>query len=249
MAQESDPTQLTFGQKLFGAVDANPIGFGLSMAGGAFDAFNKIGAMDRQIRQTNQGIALRNKQAMQAYQDSEAARNMRNAFRVEERQARTNIANQYLLPGIQRNANLAFQSALQQNVEQDRQMAFQRQNILRQVLQQRGSIGSAGEGNRARGFERAMMVAAAPGGRQIGQLDENRIGADRRTQLSMARTQQQAYDAAVNVVAPLHMPLYQERATRAPIMQERVSKPANSNLMIAAGSMLGGLGGFFGPTA
>ena len=112
---------------------------------------------------------------------------------------------------------------------------------------QRGSIGSAGEGNRARGFERAMMVGLhhAPAGRQLGQLDENLIGADRRTQLSMARTQQQAYDAAVNVVAPLHMPLYQERATRAPIMQQRVSKPANSNLMIAAGSMLGGLGGFF----
>ena len=112
MAQESDPTQLTFGQKIFGAIDANPIGFGLSMAGGAFDAFNKIGAMDRQIRQANQGIALRNQQAMQAYQDSEAARKMRNAFRVEERQARTNIANQYLLPGIQRNANLAFQLSL-----------------------------------------------------------------------------------------------------------------------------------------
>ena len=153
---------------------------------------------------------------------------------------------QYLLPGIQRNAQLAFQSQLTQNVEQDRQMAFQRQNILRQVLAQRGSIGSGGEGSRSRGYERAMMMAAAPGGRQLAQLDEMRIGADNRTKLSMARTQQDAYNAAVNVVAPLHMPIYQEAATRQPLMQQRVSKPANSNLMIAAGSMLGGLGGFFG---
>ena len=239
------PTK-TFGQKLFGAIDANPLGFGMNMLGAGFDAFNKIGAMDRQIRQTNRGIDLRNRASMQAYRDAENARKMRNAFRNQQRQVQTNIANQYLLPGIQRNAQLAFQSQLQQNVEQDRQMAFQRQGILRQILAQRGSVGSASEGNRARGFERAVQMAAIPAGIQMGQLDENRIGADNRTRLSMARTQQQAYDAAVNVLAPLQMPVYQEAATSAPMMQPRVSKPANSNLMIAAGSMLGGLGGFFG---
>ena len=51
------PTK-TFGQKLFGAIDANPLGFGMNMLGAGFDAFNKIGAMDRQIRQTNRGIDL-----------------------------------------------------------------------------------------------------------------------------------------------------------------------------------------------
>ena len=77
----------------------------MNMLGAGFDAFNKIGAMDRQIRQTNRGIDLRNQQAMQAYRDSENARKMRNAFRNQQRQVQTNIANQYLLPGIQRNAN------------------------------------------------------------------------------------------------------------------------------------------------
>ena len=41
-------------------------------------------------------------------------------------------------------------------------MAFQRQGILRQFWQQRGSVGSAGEGNRARGFERADADGCYP---------------------------------------------------------------------------------------
>ena len=235
----------SFSDHLLKPIQDNPLGFGMSLFNAGLGAFTGISEQQRQLDHANDNINLRNRQAMQGYQDAETARKLRNAFRFEQRQAQINIANQYLLPGIQRNAQLAFQSQLQQNVEQDRQMAFQRQGMLRQILAQRGSVGSAGEGNRARGFDRAVQMAAIPAGIQMGQLDENRIGADNRTRLSMARTQQQAYDAAVNVLAPLQMPVYQEAATSAPMMQPRVSKPANSNLMIAAGSMLGGLVGFF----
>lgn len=236
----------SFSDHLLKPIQDNPLGFGMSLFNAGLGAFTGISEQQRQLDHANDNINLRNRQAMQGYQDAETARKLRNAFRFEQRQAQINIANQYLLPGIQRNAQLAFQSQLQQNVEQDRQMAFQRQGMLRQILAQRGSVGSAGEGNRARGFDRAVQMAAIPAGIQMGQLDENRIGADNRTRLSMARTQQQAYDAAVNVLAPLQMPIYQEAATRAPLLQKRIKGPSNSGLMIGASNLLTNLAGFYG---
>lgn len=236
----------SFGEYLLDPIKDNPLGFGMSLFNAGLGTFTGISEEQRQLDHANKNIQLRNRQAIQGWEDAETARKMRNAFRFQERQAQINIANQYLLPGIQRNAQLAFQSQLQQNVEQDRQMAFQRQGILRQILAQRGAVGSAGEGNRARGFDRAFQMAAIPAGVQMGQLDENRIGADNRTRLSMARTQQQAYDAAVNVVAPLHMPIYQEVATRRPLLQQKIKGPSNSGLMIGASNLLTNLAGFYG---
>lgn len=236
----------SFTDHLLNPIQENPLGFGMSLFNAGLGAFTGISEQQRQLDHANDNIKLRNRQAIQGWEDAERARKMRNAFRFQERQAQLNIANQYLLPGIQRNAQLAFQSQLTQNVELDRQMAFQRQNILRQILSQRGSIGSGGEGSRSRGYERAMMMAAAPGGRQLAQLDENRIGADNRTKLSMARTQQQAYDAAVNVLAPLQMPIYQEVGTRRPLLQNKIKGPSNSGLMIGASNLLTNLAGFYG---
>ena len=41
------------------------------------------------------------------------------------------------------------------------------------------------------------------------------------------------------------MPIYEEVAMSPPIMQKKIKAPSNSALMIGAGSLLGGLGGFF----
>ena len=234
-----------FFSHLGGAINANPLGFGMSLANAGFQAFSGISNQNRQVAQANKNIDFQNASRMQAFQDADNARKMRNQFRNETRQAQIGIAQNYLLPGIERNANLAFESQLFQNVELDRQMAFQRQNIMRAVMEQRGSIGASGEG-RGRSFERAAQLAAAPAGRQLGQLDENRVGADARTRLANKKTSQDAYNAAVNIMAPFQLPVYQESAMSPPLQQQRISAPANSGLMIAGGALMGSLGGFFG---
>jgi hypothetical protein len=164
-------------------INNNPLGFGMSLLNAGLGAYTGIANQQRQLRQANQNIDFQNQQRMQSFRDADSARVMRNQFRNQTRQAQIGIAQNYLLPGIERNANLAFESQLFQNVELDRQMAFQRQNIMRAVMEQRGSIGASGEG-RGRSFERAAQLAAAPAGRQMAQLDENRVGADARMQLS-----------------------------------------------------------------
>jgi hypothetical protein len=216
----------------------------MSLLNAGLGAYTGIANQQRQLRQANQNIDFQNQQRMQSFRDADSARVMRNQFRNQTRQAQIGIAQNYLLPGIERNANLAFESQLFQNVELDRQMAFQRQNIMRAVMEQRGSIGASGEG-RGRSFERAAQIAAAPAGRQMAQLDENRVGADARTRLANKKTSQDAYNAAVNIMAPFQLPVYQESAMSAPLMQQQISAPANSGLMIGAGSFLGQLGGFF----
>ena len=238
----------SFFDYLGGAIEGNPLGFGMSLLNAGLGAYTGIANQQRQVRQANQNIDFQNASRMQAFRDADNARRMRNQFRNETRQAQIGIAQNYLLPGIERNANLAFESQLFQNVELDRQMAFQRQNIMRAVMEQRGSIGATGEG-RGRSFERAAKVAAAPAGRQMGQLDENRVGADARTRLANKKTSQDAYNAAVNIMAPFQLPVYQESAMSPPLQQQRISAPANSGLMIGAGSFLGQLGGFFNKTA
>ena len=238
----------SFFDYLGGAIEGNPLGFGMSLLNAGLGAYTGIANQQRQVRQANQNIDFQNASRMQAFRDADNARRMRNQFRNETRQAQIGIAQNYLLPGIERNANLAFESQLFQNVELDRQMAFQRQNIMRAVMEQRGSIGASGEG-RGRSFKRAAQVAAAPAGRQLGQLDENRIGADARTRLANKKTSQDAYNAAVNIMAPFQLPVYQESAMSPPLQQQRISAPANSGLMIGAGSFLGQLGGFFNKTA
>ena len=238
----------SFFDYLGGAIEGNPLGFGMSLLNAGLGAYTGIANQQRQVRQANKNIDFQNASRMQAFRDADNARRMRNQFRNETRQAQIGIAQNYLLPGIERNANLAFESQLFQNVELDRQMAFQRQNIMRAVMEQRGSIGASGEG-RGRSFKRAAQVAAAPAGRQLGQLDENRIGADARTRLANKKTSQDAYNAAVNIMAPFQLPVYQESAMSPPLQQQRISAPANSGLMIGAGSFLGQLGGFFNKTA
>ena len=238
----------SFFDYLGGAIEGNPLGFGMSLLNAGLGAYTGIANQQRQVRQANKNIDFQNASRMQAFRDADNARRMRNQFRNETRQAQIGIAQNYLLPGIERNANLAFESQLFQNVELDRQMAFQRQNIMRAVMEQRGSIGASGEG-RGRSFERAAQLAAAPAGRQLGQLDENRIGADARTRLANKKTSQDAYNAAVNIMAPFQLPVYQESAMSPPLQQQRISAPANSGLMIGAGSFLGQLGGFFNKTA
>ena len=242
MAATTEPTG--FFSHLGGAINANPLGFGMSLLNAGLGAYTGIANQQRQLRQANQNIDFQNQQRMQSFRDADSARVMRNQFRNQTRQAQIGIAQNYLLPGIERNANLAFESQLFQNVELDRQMAFQRQNIMRAVMEQRGSIGASGEG-RGRSFERAAQLAAAPAGRQMGQLDENRVGADARTRLANKKTSQDAYNAAVNIMAPFQLPVYQESAMSPPLQQQRISAPANSGLMIAGGALMGSLGGFF----
>lgn len=238
------PSNPTFGDKIFGAISGNPLGFGMSLLNAGLSAFGGISKQDSQIRQANQNIDFQNRSRLQSWRDSENARKLRNQFRFDTRNKQIEIANNYLLPGITRNANLAFDSQQASNNEIDRQLMFQRQNILRQMMSQQGSIGSAGEG-RGRSFRRAVMMASAAGGRQLGQLEEMRIGADFRTKGQMAKTQSDMEMARMNVIAPLMMPIYQEAGTSAPLMQSRISAPRNSGLMIGAGSLLGNLGGFF----
>ena len=243
-----EDNKLGFFGSLGNTINNNPLGFGMSLLNAGLGAYTGIANQQRQVRQANQNIDFQNQQRMQSFRDADSARVMRNQFRNETRQAQIGIAQNFLLPGIERNANLAFESQLFQNVELDRQMAFQRQNIMRAVMEQRGSIGASGEG-RGRSFERAAQLAAAPAGRQMGQLDENRVGADARTRLANKKTSQDAYNAAVNIMAPFQLPVYQESAMSQPLMQQRISAPANSGLMIGAGSFLGQLGGFFNKTA
>lgn len=225
-------------------IKQNPLAFGMSLFNAGLGTFTGISDQQRKLDQANDQIDFQNRQRLQAFNDADRARQMRNQFRADTRMKQMEIAQEYLLPGIQRNADLAFESQQAQNNEMDIQMAFQRENILRQITQQRGSLGSSGIG-RGRSFERAVQMAAAGGGRQLGQLEENRIGADFRTRAAMRKTQLDAEQARTNVLAPLMMPLYRETAMSQPLMQDKISAPSNSSLMIAGGQFLGNLASFY----
>lgn len=236
------PVSPTFGDKIFGAINANPLGFGASVLGAGFDIFNKISARDSARAFQNKQIQHSNRAAMQAWNDQEAARKQRIAFGRATRAKQLQIAHQYLLPQINRSANLAYESAHYANAQADTRDAFVRQNIMRQMLQNTGSMGSAGEG-RARGFMRDINVG---GGIQLGQMAEGRISRGYGLQSRLANVENQANQAITRVMAPLQMPLYEPKAASKPIMMSKMRKPANENLMIGIGSGLGMLGGFFG---
>ena len=236
------PQDMTFGQKVFGAINANPLGFGASVLGAGFDIFNQIGARDSARSYQNKQIELSNQAAMSRYNDMEAARKQRIAFGRATRAKQLQIANQFLLPQINRSANLAYESALYADTQADMRDAFVRQNIQRQMMQNAGSMGAAGIGI-ARGFNRDINVG---GGIQLGQMAESKIGRNFALQGRLANVENQANQAITRVMAPLQMPLYEPGPTSKPIMMKKMRKPANENLMIGLGSGLGMLGGFFG---
>ena len=224
------------------AISSNPVGFGLQIGKSAFDAFSTIRNRDLQRSQMNDSIDLNNLNQQIQYDNIEAGRNARNTFRAQGRMMQRRIADQYLLPGIKRNANLAYESALYADSQADMRDAFVRQNIMTRMMVNDGSTGSAGVG-RSRNFNRGVNIQ---GGVQLGQLAETRTARKYGLQSNLQRIKQQADQAIVNVEAPLRMPLYHERGTARPALQQRLKKPANENLMIAGGALLGGLGNFFG---
>ena len=233
----SGPTSVGGG----GGAGAYVAGFGSLLS-----SFGTIMQNRLQIQHANKQLDHSYEQAMQQWGDRNRELQSLNAFDNETRNKQIEIANKFLLPQIRQSARQSYYDIALGQYQADQQDAFIRGEMNRQFLEQQGANTAAlGAGNRSGELAAAKMTAGARG-RMLQQMSARRLGRAAQGQSQMNNTALQAQQAATNVVAPLHMPLYERRMTSKPTKGPRMKHNFAADLMIAGGGLAKSVAPFLG---
>ena len=225
----------------------DPISFGLKLGGGLLSGYANNQAQNLQIKQMNQQSMMdwKNQNMMadfnyqsalkqqshgymsslQSYTDTIANIANQNKFAVEVRDKQTEIAEKYQLPAIRQSANLAYNAALMNEAQAVQGDRFLREQMYTELMEAQGSNAAAIDPNNASALREAAMKTAGKAGKQGSQLAQT--GYSRRAQLqaSLFTIANQQFQAETAVLAPLQMPVYQQKYPTAPIAPPAIEKP------------------------
>ena len=221
-------------------VDFDPVAAGVGVVGAGLDIWARDQQQTLAIRQAKETRKVR---LQGAWDDWTSMRDMtwqRNNFAVEERMMQRKIANERLLPQISKSVNLAWDSVAAQDFEQDQADSYLRTQIQRRIMEVAGSGGSEA-GSRSGNFARARQLEAAKGGQQLQQLAQKGRYRDSAKDLRIRKLGQEADMAREKILAPLDMPVYQQKVPAFNAPQDPIPSFGNP-LLASVGGIFKGIG-------